>query len=820
MVGLLLCLSTPSAPGAPTVDLSQYDPAGTIAVSHPDAATLVAAWSDRSGARYRVQFHLGTGRPLFASLETAAAAGKPLVSLGREVDARYRVTLGTRRQQAGWPYIFFDRVFENTPRPEAFLSVIKRDSVRVVSESPHRLKVIFSTLVVGPYSGDLTCCLFDGSPLIQLQAAMRVDRPWVAYLYDSLLFADFATVAYEDRTGALQTRDATALAETEPGEAAGLKARYRTVLGAVRGGTGTLAVTAPPHAGLYPLDRSEDYGFLQAGKGFIGTKMSYWGDRGYVPWVDAPQGATQRMDAFVLLNPAGPPETLGRVRPYTHGDTFKPIPGHYTMAEHFHPEFTQAHLNGKDTLTPFKQAMEAMGVRIVHPLEFHLGRGRMHPVGDTDSRLAELRDMYALFREGSDTNILFIPGEEYNEFFGGHWTYLFPHPVYFTGWRGPKGRAYRQTNIVSGGVTFPVVYQIGDAEGMARLLREEGGLAWTAHPRVKDSQQAPDKLVGQDFYRDPMFLAGDWKAMPADLSKDRLGFRGFALMDDTAQWGYRKSMPGAVDTFEMDPAHEAYGYLNVNYLALPTFPSPDDWSNVVDCLRQGRFFTSTGELLIHRWQASAAGVTAEVEWTFPPAFAEVIWGGADGVHRQRRSMAGEREFGRCELTVPADLSRANWVRFEIWDVARDGAFTQPYWLREPASPKVVAGSVTGFTLIDTDADAPVPGYDPIAPGGVLELAKLPAHLTIRANISPLVMEAVEIDLDGAVVTRTQWPYCLADCAIKPGLRGCPFYDYTPSQLSLGVHVLTATPRRGATRGAALRLPFVIIPRPTGTAGDR
>ena len=792
------------------MDLSAYDPSGAVVVATPEAQAILVAWSDQNGVRYRVHFNLATGKPLLAELEVAPRPGENFASLARNLDARYRVTLGTRRQQTGWPYIFFDRVYENSLRPVACLSDLKLDAVRVVSESKRRVKLVFSTLAIGPYTGDLTCYIFDGSPMLQLQASMRVDQPWVAYIYDGLLFGGFASVAYRDGTGALQTREAASLAETEPGEAAGLMARHRTVMGTVAGGTGTLALVAPPHAGLYPLDRSEDYGFLQAGKNFIGTKMSYFGDRGYVPWVNAPQGATQGMDVFLLLGPDGPRETLARVLTYTHGDTFKAIPGHYTMAEHFHPEFTQAHLNGKDSFTPFKQAMQALGVRIVHPSEFHLGHGRMHPIGDTDNRLAELRDMYAFFREHSDTNFLILPGEEYNEFFGGHWSYLFPRPVYFTGWRGQNGRPYCLTNVVSGGVTFPVVYQVGDAEAMSRLLQEQGGLAWTAHPRVKDSQQSPDNVVGKAFYRDPSFLAGDWKAMPADLSQDRLGFRGFQLMDDTAQWGYRKSMPGAVDTFEMDPTHEGYGNLDVNYLELSAFPSRDDWSSVVDCLREGRFFTTTGELLIHSWRPSAAGVAAEVEWTFPPAFAEIIWGDADGVHRQKQWLTGEAEFGRRELMIAADLSRANWVRFEVWDVARDGAFTQPFWFRPPANPEVVAGTVTGFSLIDTDTDAPVPRYDPIPPEAVLIRSRLPANLTIRANLSPLVMDRVSLTLDGASTTRTRWPYSLAECVIKPGLRGCPFYDYSPSELKPGAHRLTAAPWRGATCGTPLSLSFTVV----------
>ncbi|MCF7972417.1 MAG: hypothetical protein K9N55_01235 [Phycisphaerae bacterium] len=807
---VILSLATPLlAWSVTTVDLSDYDPTSAVRVSHPNANTLKAQWSDRGGTQYRVQFSLNSGDPLFRRLETAQAPGDPFTTVAQNVASRYRVTLGTRHAQIGWPYIFFDKVFDNTPAPTAHLSVLTIESVRVVSVSPSRVTIVFSTLSVGPYSGDLVCTLYAGSPFIQLQASMRVDQPWVAYIYDSLLYADFDTVAYRDMNETFQTVPAASLQETTPGESAGVKVKHRTIMGQVSDCRGTVAMVLPPHAGFYPLDRSNNYGFLQAGKTFIGTKMSYWGDRGYVPWIDAPQGATQRMDSFLFFTPRDPEQTLSRVLTYTHGDRYKPVPGHYTMAEHFHPEFTQAYLNGEDTITPFKETMKSLGVQIVHSSEFHLYRNQMHPFKNTEERLAELHAMYTLFERESDDDLVFIPGEEYNHYFGGHWSYLLPKPVYFTGWSGQEGKAYRQTYVESEGVTYPRVYQVGNAETMLQLLRDEGGLAWGAHPRIKDSQQMPDTYMDSDFYRDPVYLAGDWKAMPLDLSQDRLGVRGFQLMDETALWGYKKSMLGEVDTFELDMTHEIYGHMNVNYLKLPSLPSKTDWTSLVECIREGQFFTTTGEVLIHAWHASASGVTAQVEWYFPPAFAEITWGDAKGIHKTKQALADHGEFDTHQITVAADLSAANWVRFEVWDVARNGAFTQPVWLTAPANPAVVAGRVTGFTLIDTDTDAPVPGYDPMPANAVLDLATLPRHLTLRANTSPLILDQVTISLDGVTTSLTQWPYCLTPCAVNQGLRGCPFYDYASSTLTPGTHIIKAAPSQGKVPGVPLTLEFSV-----------
>jgi hypothetical protein len=440
-------------------------------------------------------------------------------------------------------------------------------------------------------------------------------------------------------------------------------------------------------------------------------------------------------------------------------------------------------------------------------MEFH---GAGHPFNDTTNRLNELNTMFTLFQQESDDDFLLIPGEEYNNFFGGHWSYMFRHPVYFTGWPAQGARSFKWTNAVVNGATYPLVYQVGDADHMSQLLREEGGIAWSSHPRVKGSRQTPDAFVNAAFYQDDSFQAGDWKAMPVDFSKDRLGFRSFQLMDDTAQWGYRKSMLGEVDTFLLNPTHEIYAHMNVNYLRLPEFPSPTNWSSVVDCIQNGDFFTTTGELLIHAWNATATGVTATVEWYFPPAFAEITWGDANGVHKLKQSLAAAQEFQTRQLVIPADLSAANWVRLEVWDVARNGAFTQLHWFNAPARPAVIAGRVASFTLINADTDAPVPGYDPIPPGATLNRALLPPNLTLRANTTPLLVDSVTLQLDGAETVRTQWPYSLAPCAAGAGIGDSPAYDYAASVLGVGSHILSATPQQGTNAGGSLTLNFSVV----------
>jgi hypothetical protein len=73
-------------------------------------------------------------------------------------------------------------------------------------------------------------------------------------------------------------------------------------------------------------------------------------------------------------------------------------------------------------------------------------------------------------------------------------------------------------------------------------------------------------------------------------------------------------------------------------------------------------------------------VTARVEWTFPPAFAEVIWGDGSRVQRKRVDLSDQEPFAGKVLRVRVDLKGAKWVRLEVWDVAANGTFSQPVWI--------------------------------------------------------------------------------------------------------------------------------------------
>jgi len=293
-------------------------------------------------------------------------------------------------------------------------------------------------------------------------------------------------------------------------------------------------------------------------------------------------------------------------------------------------------------------------------------------------------------RRLSDKELLVLPGEEPNVQLGGHWISLFPKPVYWVLNRS-EGKPFTEETA-----DYGKIYRVGSPADVLRVFEAERGLMWAAHPRIKASFGFPDKYKETEFFKSDRYLGGAWKAMPADLSRPTLGWRVLDLLDDMSNWGTRKHTPGEVDTFRMEPDFETYGHMNINYLRLAKSPRfEESWQPVLDTMRAGAFFTTTGEVLIPKFQilGKKSGETlsvigdvqpqleAELEWTFPPAFAQVVSGDGEKVYRQRIELTTSESFGTRELRHRLDLRNMTWVRFEVWDIAANGAFTQPIWIQ-------------------------------------------------------------------------------------------------------------------------------------------
>lgn len=673
---ILASLITSGALAAPTVDLSGYNPNCGIIIT-PINNRLQVTWM-ADGQALGAGFSLSGEGPLISFL----GVGNNKI-LAQGINPVFLITTGARLQKPGVPYIYFDRPIDAKNGPvNEFTAQFTLERVRVTSNGA-RAEIHFSKLAAGPFTGELVVHVYAGSPLLHLEAALlNAEAKNLAYSYDSVLDGPFRVFVWKDTQDKIVRSNLVSVSRP-------IAVRNRTIMS--EGGNGTLAVFPPPHAYLFPRDYTENWGYVQAGKGRFGLHQDL-GSRDSVPWADAPVGKVQHMGMFLLLSAAKAEPTLERVKRYTHGDAFKPLEGYITMTSHFHPmltisdplvpqtSYTQKYQRDYGKLVAprmpiFKKVMTAMGVNVFHEAEYHREGHRLTDTGKV--RLDELKAMYDVGQKYSDANFLVMPGEEANAFIPGHWLYAFPKPVYMT-LKTMPGAPFSETVAPYGKVYHPQ-----NEEDMGKVLTLEHGLGWTAHPRIKSSEGFPDGYKDKDWYKGDAWLGGAWKALPADLSTPRLGVRALDLLDDMNLWGQRKMVLGEVDTFDLLESYEQYGHMNINYLHLPKVPSYGDYSAIFDVLRKGDFFVSTGEVLIRSCQAADGKIQAELDWTFP--LAEVVLVTCDGkaARQQTVELPQTTEQGRQRFEWPADgLKDAQWFRLEVWDVAGNGAFTQPIYLKK------------------------------------------------------------------------------------------------------------------------------------------
>ena len=678
------------------IDIAGHQASSGVRVRQ-DGTRLQVRWPIAQGEVGVLILQLQPKEALIEELGIANKADGDASPLLRKLDPMTRLTVGIRDlSKQGWT-VFFD----NPPkRPhETFAAVLKPTQVRVQSHG-RSSTVILNGLTAGPFHGDLRFTVYPGCRLVHTEAVVSTEKDACAILYDAGLTSSkpaWKTIAWVDTDDQMQRVQATSQTTATP-----VAARYRTILAESDGGS--VAVFPPPHQFLYPLDFADNFQFVWHGRGFqkgsddwgFGVRQPPEGDKRFVPWVNAPPGTRQHLGVFYLLSRGKAPQALEQVRLFTHGDRFKRLEGYTTFSSHYHLEHTLDFLRQQKAQKtdqvpkgleepPFVQAFKARGVDIVHLAEFHTE----HTPAFAAQRLPQLQTLHRECRRLSDDRFLLLPGEEPNVQLGGHWISLFPKPVYWLPHPQPGEPFERQVEGVG------TVYAVHDEKDVLKLMEKEKGLMWTAHPRIKSSYGFPDKYRDKDFYRSDRFLGAAWKAMPADLSLPRLGTRSLDLLNDMANWGQRKYVLGEVDIFKVMPSYELYGHMNVNYLKLAKLPRFDDgWQPVLDALHGGRFFVSTGEVLLPEFavggkesgqtlkltEGTKIEVTARVEWTFPPAFAEVIWGDGLQVNRQRLDLRDYEAFAKKELRIPIDLKGAKWVRLEVWDIAANGAFTQPVWI--------------------------------------------------------------------------------------------------------------------------------------------
>ena len=447
-------------------------------------------------------------------------------------------------------------------------------------------------------------------------------------------------------------------------------------------------------------------------------------------------GSMQRMTVFLYpsADPAQP--TYDSAMAFTHGDRYKALPGYQVMNHHYHMDLGQrlGQAGSLDADIPDLVALKSLGINIVSQIDSVGGgdggtpegavfpgarpvtaraspppaaanpapaQGRGVPPGGRGAGPGpvgaaapagrgrggdELQIRFNSIegaRRHSDSNFLVMADQEYyGSPLGGHTDLLFSHAVYWT-----AGRAAGQP-LVDPHPKYGNVYHIGNADDLMEMARREDVLITMPHPRTKGSTGYPDSVKDLPFFSDPHYQGVGFRwGMGLDRSEVRLcEYRCQPLLDDMNNWVADKPIPpkyilSISEVRHQQPGDEIYASSPVTYITLDTLPKPDDASAVIQALMRGASFVTSGEVLIPRYSVRGTGpqrtIVADVEWTFPLDFIEVIWG--DGVKSDRQiiSTTDLPVMGSHHFEIPFAAAGRKWVRFAAWDSAGNGAMVQP-----------------------------------------------------------------------------------------------------------------------------------------------
>jgi hypothetical protein len=742
IVAALMCLASAASADPLTCNLSAYKAAPGLMATVADN-TLTLTWDGEGSQELQLRLSINGGTPTIRELSVRTKGTQTWATLASNATPEFTVASGLRRatdqqirplrdlgvditskviDEIKWE-AFWDAPLNipganaahgNSTPPLGGIahqpglprqpSEIKRaDAVYHVQScdvksNGGRIEVAFPGVELGVFAGRLEYTVYKGTGLIRQAIVAKTEEPSVAYKYNAglkglalrpgsrMVWRDITNLQQDYRFGGSNNESLVPL-----------RAANRLVV--AEGPAGSIAAFPPPHRFFWARevevnlgynwyrkdsDTSFSFGVRQAEREDDTTDMGRGPEdiQQNFALYSARPGTWQQMPVFFYVSADRGEPTLRSALAFTRQDQYKPLPGYQVMAQHFHtspiPRMRAA--GGLDVKLPDFDAMKAVGVNIFGPV----GPGGAGGFGGAaEGRLQNLADYYEMARRHSDTNFLIMPNHEGGAArLGGHLDLLLSKPVFWI-----EDRAAGQP-LVEKHPTFGNVYRLGGPADMMEMAKRENIIIYMPHPRSKGSTGYPDAVKDTAHFRDEHYRGIGYRwGMGVDGSETRLcEYRCLDLLDDMNNWVADLPTPpkfiqAITETYRRGPGDDIYANNPVSYVKLDKLPAVDDMSSIINSMKRGDYFVTSGEVLITNYEVEGSGsqrtVSAEVEWTFPLDFVEVVWGDGQTTDRQILPATHLPAFGKHRFSIPFNTAGKKWMRFAVWDVAGNGALVQP-----------------------------------------------------------------------------------------------------------------------------------------------
>ena len=566
-----------------------------------------------------------------------------------------------------------------------------------------RMEVIFNGVELGIFSGYLQYDIYKECNLLRQMIVAKTDHTSAAFKCDGgikgLRIGDSSKVVWRDLANRWQNYQFGGVSNQSP-----VKVYSSNRVIAAEMQKGSMAIFPPPHSfywareseqnlgyGWYRKDDEESFSFgikqaeTEEDPEFFHNFALY----------NARPGTWQQMPVFICIEAGNGRKAINYALDFTHGDQFKPVSGYKVMGSHYHVGMVRR-LNEKggfDQRLNDIGSVKGVGIDIYGVIDGVRGPARRDK---GEAYLDALASYYDAATSQSDKGFLVMPNDENSTsgrkpFLGGHYDILYSHPVY---WRPERleGQPLREKHPKYG-----TVYNLGSPDDMMKMTELENAIISMPHPRAKGSTGYPDAIRDEPhFLHKNYFGLGYRWGMGIDASEKRLGeYRFLNMWDEVNNWMAAKGLSPkfalAISEARSDygdrgkpPYDDVYGMAPVNYIRIDEVPSVENMSSIIDALKMGDYFVTSGEVLIPHFQLEGSGemkkIIADVEWTFPLDFVEVVWGNGHTTDRQIISTTNMSAFGKNRFEIPFNSAGKKWVRFAAWDVATNGALVQPIYL--------------------------------------------------------------------------------------------------------------------------------------------
>ena len=572
-----------------------------------------------------------------------------------------------------------------------------------VATEGSRITVSYPGVKLGLFDGSLQYTIFKGTNLIRQEVVATTKTNWVAYKYDAglkgLAITPESRATWRDISNTWQnyTFGGHVNAEKVP-----LIAYNRLVM-ADQGKAGSIAAFPPPHKFFWSREVAVNMGYNWYRKDSdtsyaIGIRQNEHEElsEGQGNWAlySARPGTQQLMTVFLYPSLSSSQDTAKQVLAFTHDDHYAPLPGYQVMQHHYHMDLGSRLIAAKNfsEFLPDLEAIKALGINIVSQIDSVMLQGfsvtgASTGIPETGGRRRV--DQFAITAasvEGalasSDKNFLVLPDQEvYGSPLGGHTDLLFSHPVYWD--QRQKDQPFEETVPKYGHV-----YHVGSAEDFMKMATAENALISMPHPRTKGSTGFPDAVKDRDFFHSPNYHGFGLRwGMGVDGSERKTcEIRCLPLIDDEANWVVDKPEPlkyaiAISEVRHQQAGDDIYSGSPVTYLHVKDLPSASDPSPVIEALKTGDMFITTGEVLVPNFEVRGTGdkrtIVADVQWTFPLDEVELVWGDGKKTGHQSISTKDLAPFGSHHFEIPFDAKGKKWVRFAAWDSAYEGAILEP-----------------------------------------------------------------------------------------------------------------------------------------------